>query len=75
MNEDESYDQDQDAPTVPCPVCQQPVYEDAPQCPGCGNYLSDADFRKRPSKWVALVASVLLVAWLLLWVFFVGFWQ
>ncbi len=69
MDEDEFYDQDLEDRTVPCPVCQQPVYEDAPQCPGCGHYLSDADFRKRPSKWIVFVVVVLIATWLLVFVF------
>ena len=69
MDEDEFYDQDQDDLTVPCPVCNEPVYEDAPQCPGCGNYLSDADFRKRSSKWMVFVVGALIAMWLLQYVF------
>jgi predicted nucleic acid-binding Zn ribbon protein len=67
MDEDEFYDQQEH--TVPCPVCKQPVYEDALQCPGCGNYLSDADFRKRPSKWMVLLVGVLIAMWFLQYVF------
>ncbi len=69
MYENEFYDQDHDDPTVHCPACKQPVYEDAPQCPGCGNYLSDADFHKRPSKWMVLLVGALIATWLLLYVF------
>jgi len=69
MDEDDYYDQDHDDQTVPCPVCNEPVYEDAPQCSGCGNYLSDADFRKRPSKWIVFVVGALIAMWLLQYVF------
>ena len=67
MDEDEFSDQEDRV--VPCPICKQPVYEDAPQCPGCGNYLSDADFRKRPSKWMVFVVGALIAMWLLQYVF------
>ena len=67
MDEDEFLEQEDRV--VPCPICKQPVYEDAPQCPGCGNYLSDADFRKRPSKWMVFVVGALIAMWLLQYVF------
>ncbi len=28
--------------TLPCPACGRPVYEDAVQCPLCGNYIHHA---------------------------------
>ncbi len=66
---DDTYDEDRNDLTVPCPVCRQPVYEDAPRCSGCGSYLSDADFRQRPSVLAVLLVGMLIVTWLLLYVF------
>lgn len=61
-DEDASADDD----TIPCPVCGREVYDDAPQCPGCGHYLSAGD-RLGPGKprWILVTAIVCLalVAW------------
>jgi hypothetical protein len=38
----EAVDDGEDS-TVPCPCCQQPIYDAAPRCPHCEQYISDAD--------------------------------
>ena len=66
----DNWDDDQeDDRTVPCPHCRQPVFEDSPRCSACGNYLSDSDFRKRPSKWMTIIVVILIAMWLLQYVF------
>lgn len=47
-------DDGDDDPTMPCPHCERPVFDDAEQCPHCGRYLSreDAPFRRPWWLWV-----------------------
>ncbi len=56
---------DDDEPSlVTCPYCREPMLEDAPQCPACGNYVTDeerSDARK-PSWIVLVVVGLLIVA-------------
>lgn len=43
--------------TVPCAACGAEIFEDAVQCPQCGEYLSAAGFsvwQGRPAWFVAL---------------------
>src|SRR5438094_980334 len=41
--EDESpSSDDDDESTIACPSCREQIHEDAPQCPDCGHYVSDA---------------------------------
>ena len=47
---------EEDTDTVTCPACSADVYEDADQCPQCGEYLI-ADTRiwsGKPVWWIAL---------------------
>jgi len=55
-----------DDPTVPCPHCLRPVFEDAERCPGCGHYLSREDAPGRhPALLVigVLVCLVVVLGW------------
>ncbi len=64
FDDDESWDDNDDEPSlVPCPFCRKEMLEDAPQCPACGNYVSDAD-RSAALKpgWAVLVIVGLLIA-------------
>lgn len=49
-------DEDDDDYTVECPECGTDVYEDAEQCPACGNYIvhSTSVWSGRPSWWIVL---------------------
>ncbi len=42
--------------TVSCPACGAAIYEDAPQCPQCGEYviLSTSPWQGRHWLWVVL---------------------
>lgn len=56
--------------TLPCPACGCPVYEDAVQCPSCGDYIihpGSSVWRGRPLWWIALggLGIAALLAWLL----------
>lgn len=53
----DEYDDDQSL-TVECSECGEEVYEDAEQCPSCGNYIIHSSsgyvWKNRPSWWIAL---------------------
>ena len=48
-------DENDDDYTVDCPNCGEPIYEDVPQCPYCGHYVTSADFGHRFPKWVVII--------------------
>lgn len=50
-------DDDDDA-TLPCPYCKSEIYEDAVQCPRCGQYISDEDAPAAAKPWW-IIAGVL----------------
>lgn len=50
---------DEDSPTIPCPYCGQEIYEDAPQCSHCGQYISDEDAPPRRQPWWIILGVVL----------------
>ncbi len=70
MQIDETYDwddgeddypdeEDDSTATVECPACGAEVYEEAEQCPACGNYTLHADdylWKDRPIWWIVLGA-------------------
>lgn len=62
-SEDDFGPEDDDEPTVPCPHCRAEIHEDAPQCPVCGEYLSEEDAHRsgRP-LWVIATAIIVLLA-------------
>ena len=57
---DNDLDDDQDDETVPCPHCQESVYEDAEQCPSCGKYLSREDIPRRRPAWIVVGVVIVL---------------
>ena len=65
------YDSDDSDVTIDCPYCGEAMYDDAEQCPHCGQYLSAED-QPRESKpwWIVATAIVLLV--IMLWLFTIG---
>lgn len=66
--DDDLDDDDSDAETVTCPYCQASVYEDAEQCPRCGNYISEEDSSPRPPRWI-VVGVIICLGAALSWVF------
>ena len=66
-------DDDDETPTVVCPECGAEVYEDAPRCPACGNYITSpaaASFwQNRPRWWIVLgiLGIVATIAALAVW--------
>ena len=65
---DDLPDSDDDlAETIPCPQCGAEVYEEAPQCPGCGHYITPdtSPWQGRSVLWIVLglagLVAVILV--------------
>ena len=63
MTRDDDFDDPADDPweeettdNVTCPVCGADVYEDADQCPSCGEYIlpDTCIWSGRPLWWIAL---------------------
>ena len=54
-------DGDDDEPMMACPYCRAEMLESAPQCPSCGQYISDEDrpAARRP-LWLVVVAVICL---------------
>ena len=46
--------------TVPCPHCQEPVYDQSEQCPHCGQYITEED--ASPTRWPAWIAIGFVLA-------------
>ncbi|MEX0702144.1 MAG: zinc ribbon domain-containing protein [Planctomycetales bacterium] len=57
---DDDWGDDDDAPseTVRCPSCGADVYEDAEQCPACGEYITrtHSAWQGKPLWWIVLGA-------------------
>ena len=59
---DEDYSVNSESSTSPCPQCGAQVYEDAEQCPVCGQYITDEDTpRTSQPRWVVWTAIVILI--------------
>ena len=43
-----------------CPECGADVYEDAPQCPRCGCYLTEAAWTALPMRWKIVALGILI---------------
>ena len=57
-------DEDEDLPTILCPFCRAEIYEEAEQCPECGEYISSEDRQARPTlqaRWIILTAILCLL--------------
>jgi predicted RNA-binding Zn-ribbon protein involved in translation (DUF1610 family) len=50
--------------TVECPHCGADIYEDAPQCPVCGEYVirGSGEFWKHKPGWYVLLALLGIIA-------------
>lgn len=61
---DDHWDDDDSTETIRCPHCAADVYEDAEQCPVCGEYImpSTSVWADRPWWWIVLgIAGILAV--------------
>jgi hypothetical protein len=55
-------------PTIPCPHCQEDIYDQTEQCPHCGKYFSEEDPpASRKPLWIVITAIVCLCA-VLFWI-------
>ena len=67
--DEDDWGHDDEAETVPCPSCGTDVYEDAPACPVCGEYITT--FRSPMAgmpRWFAIlgvIGTLILVAMLI----------
>ena len=54
--EDDGWDDDGPAETVSCPSCGADVYEDAEQCPTCGEWITSihSPWQGRSTWWIVL---------------------
>jgi len=60
---DDFGDESHEAELLPCPACKTPIYEDAPQCPACGEYVvHDTSAWSGRSWWWILLGLVGIVA-------------
>ena len=63
-DDDDDYGDDEEDPTILCPYCRAEIWEEAPQCPECGEYLSLEDRQARHEwqpRWIVLTALMLLL--------------
>ena len=62
----DDWDDDDPTETVTCPSCHAEIYEDAEQCPACGDYITRTT--KLPSIWwwtsIGLLAAIVLFVWM-----------
>ena len=54
--EPDEFDDDEDSETISCQNCGQSIYEDAIECPYCGEYVTPATspWTGRPIWWLML---------------------
>jgi RNA polymerase subunit RPABC4/transcription elongation factor Spt4 len=67
-DEEDAYDEEETL-TTSCPACGAEVYEDAEQCPVCGNYIthSTSPWQGRSPLWIVLgTLGALALLWTLL---------
>ena len=60
-------DGDEEDDLLACPSCREPVHEDTPQCPHCGDWITPVDSTGRSGRWVWAVVAALLILSMLLW--------
>ncbi len=55
-SDDDAYGDEDEAERLPCPACGAEIYEDAEQCPVCGEYVtfSTHPFQGRSIVWIVL---------------------
>ena len=58
---------DDDDPFVPCPHCGTDIYDEAEQCPACGQYLSREDEPARPKPWWIVLGVAICLVIVILW--------
>jgi len=66
--DDDDWHEDADEPTIPCPNCRHEIFEDAPQCPHCGQYISEEDAPPQRKPWWVVVGALLCLAVVWTWI-------
>jgi hypothetical protein len=56
-----------DDPTMPCPHCGEDVYDDAEQCPACGQYLTREGAPAATRPWWILIGVAVCLVIVILW--------
>lgn len=56
--QDMDADDPDSTPTIDCPTCGKPVYEESEWCPECGNVLTE---RERPLSKTLLILVLVLI--------------
>jgi hypothetical protein len=59
-------DDDEDNVTISCPYCGAEMYDDAEQCPHCGQYISSEDAPREGKPAWLIVVILLCIAMMLL---------
>ena len=59
------YDDQPENDTIACPFCGKPMYDDAEQCPACGQYVSSADFSRRLPTWMIVIIVLTILGFLM----------
>jgi hypothetical protein len=62
--EDWGADRDDDVEELTCPSCGASVYEEAQQCPHCGDWITPLSAAARTPTWMRVVAGVVLFCFL-----------
>jgi hypothetical protein len=65
---EDSYGDDEESETIPCPYCKRQIHEDAVRCPHCENYLSQEDAPLRRKPWWIIVGVLLCFVIFYLWI-------
>jgi hypothetical protein len=65
-------DEDDDEPTVPCPHCRRPIFEDAERCPACERYISREDRPHQPKPWWIVLGVIVCLYVVYRWLFSMG---
>ena len=66
----DSADDSGDEATVACPYCGEEMFDDAPQCTACGNYISAEDHAPESKPTWVMATAVVCLLMALGWVLF-----
>ena len=58
-------DENDDSEVLPCPSCGQPVHEDTPKCPHCGDWITPLRASAAKPIWVRVVGVIVVIGLLL----------
>ena len=64
---EETGELDSESDLMPCPFCRKSVYDDAEQCPHCGNYMFSDEPESYRKPWWLLVGVGLSLLVVIYW--------